>query len=77
MTTPTPAQLAAADQEMARLDAAIDRLLGAIRKVDAEGEAEHLHMFVLMSQLGNVPAFNVKALAARLLVRLAHAEVPR
>lgn len=76
MSKLTPGLRAQVDQDLATIDTTIDTVLDALRTSAKDIEAEPgLATAVVMRQMDNLSMFHLKALAARLLVRLSQAEV--
>ena len=74
----TPDVLAGLDQDIARMDAQIDAVLGALRIASEEVDAEPgLAVAMVMATMQHLSVFHLKALAARLLVRLSQTEERR
>ena len=72
----SPAVMAQVDQDMAKIDATIDNILAALRtEAGAVSNEPGLAVVAVMSQMDTLPTFHLKALAARLLVRLSQTEV--
>lgn len=71
----TPAILAQVDQDVATIDTTIEKVLAALRAVAGDVNAEPgLAVALVMRQMDGLPMFHLKALAARLLVRLSQTE---